>query len=212
MNATHTPAQPALAGAALWITGTVAHRDGDVLYVSVEHEGRAREARRAFGCLVTPEVGDVVCVLCDERGQHHVTTVLHRPDASEATLGVPGRLAIEAPAGLTVRTGQGIELHAERLDGHVTEARWWSRLVQITGKELLVRTGLARLASEVAELMTQRVQINAERSYRHVTEAEHVRAGVLDMKAEQVVHIRARHTIVTAQQLTKLDGSQVHVG
>lgn len=212
MNATHTPAESTLAAPARWLTGTVAHCDGEALYVSVEHEGRAREARRAFGCLVTPVIGDLVCVLCDERGQHHVTAVLHRADAADATLNVPGRLAIEAPAGLAVHARQGIELRADKLEAHVTEARWWSRLVQFTGKELLVRTGLARVATDVAELMTKRVQLNAERSYRNVTEAEHVRAGVLDVKAEHVVHIRARNTIVTAQQLTKLDGSQVHVG
>jgi hypothetical protein len=138
--------------------------------------------------------------------------VLHRPVEAEATLSVPGRMVIEAPAGLAVRAGQGIELQADVLDGRVGEVRWWSRLMQLTGKELLVRTGLARLACSVADLVTQRSQVQAERSYRTIAATEHVRTRVLDVQAEQVVHLRARHTLVTAQQLTKLDGAQVHVG
>lgn len=214
MNPTSTsvPPRAPTAAEARWLTGTVAHCDADTCYVSLEREGRACEARRAFGCLVAPAVGDLVAVLCDEHGQHHVIAVLHRPVEAEATLSMPGRMVIEAPAGLAVRAGQGIELQADVLDGRVGEVRWWSRLMQLTGKELLVRTGLARLACSVADLVTQRSQVQAERSYRTIAATEHVRTRVLDVQAEQVVHLRARHTLVTAQQLTKLDGAQVHVG
>jgi hypothetical protein len=208
---TKQPVQaPATGATATWATGQVVDRDGEIVYVSLRE--RVCEARRALGCVVVPEPGDLVAVLCDESHAHHVMQVLQRTGGAPLIWAAPQALTINAPGGLNLRTDATLTVQGSRLEGKVDEVRWWSRLLHFTGVELIARTRLARWVGEVTELLTQRLQVNAQRSYRTVEQAEHVRTGLLDVQARHAVHIRARHALIRAKDLAKVDGAQIHVG
>ncbi len=51
-----------------------------------------------------------------------------------------------------------------------------------------------------------------DRAYRFVEEMEHVRAGSIDYAARENVRFHGRNALVTAQQLVKMDGEQIHMG
>src|SRR5690625_425841 len=90
-----TPFRPATAGQRL--RRAVIQDVGETGYL-LDHD-RSREARRAFGCLVQPEVGDVVLVDDDPSGVSYVLSVLERPEPRSATLSVPGDMHLVAPTG-----------------------------------------------------------------------------------------------------------------
>ncbi len=197
-------------GTATWATGQVVDRDGELVYVSLRE--RVCEARRALGCAVVPEPGDLVAVLCDESRAHHVIQVLQRAGGAPLIWAAAQALTISAPDGLNLHTDAVLTVQGSRLEGKVDEVRWWSRLLHFTGVEFIARTRLTRWVGEVTELLTQRLQVNAQRSYRNIEQAEHVRTGLLDVQAQHAVHIRARHALIRAKDLAKVDGAQIHVG
>jgi len=67
---------------------------------------------------------------------------------------------------------------------------------------------LGRFFDSVVERLSQRVR----RSYRKVEELEQVHAQQLDYVATKNVSVRGHNTLLTAEELVKLDGEQVHLG
>jgi hypothetical protein len=171
-----------------------------------------RRARQALSCLVTPAVGDEVCLLETPTGDCYLTQVLHRPQPAPLQVAAPHGLQLHAEGPLSFTTSDRLSLTGEELEARFQRARWLVRLLECTGVEFLLRGSIAKLFTQAAELFSSRLQVGAERSYRHIGEAEHVRAGLLDLKAEHLVHIRGRNAILTAEQLAKIDGAQIHLG
>ena len=60
----------------------------------------------------------------------------------------------------------------------------------------------------VLDRFTQRVK----RSFRTVTELDQVKAERIDYAAKQSLTMRGENAIVTAEQLVKFDGEQIHMG
>ena len=58
----------------------------------------------------------------------------------------------------------------------------------------------------------ERVTHKLKRSYRIVEEVDCVRSREMDYRATNNVSIRGKNALVTAEELVKLDGSQIHVG
>jgi hypothetical protein len=199
------------------MTGYVIDRQGDQLSIALECGEEILEARRAFSCLIQPEPGDVVCLVQTETREAYVTDIFERPaneaaNGSDASLVVPGGLEIDARRGLTFKTGGTMAIQARKLEGRVPEVDWFSRLFRVTCKELFAHVDVSRLTARVTEVLTKRAHVSAERSYRIVSEADHVRAGVIDMRGEQLVNIRAECSVLTGKKLVKVDASQVHIG
>lgn len=202
---------------ARWQTGEVIDQDGALLSVSVEGEKHIHPARRAFSCLMEPMPGDLVCLMFSETGVLYVTNILERQlsesgSRAEATLHFSGQLSLKADAGLALETGDKLKIRAKKLEGAVSEVNWVSRLAQITSKEILMVTGLARLTCKVRELFAGHFQMSADNSYRNITKTDNVRAGVYNLRADSLASIRAPCAIIKANKLAKIDSSQVHIG
>jgi hypothetical protein len=70
----------------------------------------------------------------------------------------------------------------------------------------------AKLAATVLDTSVERLTQRATRAYRFVEEFEHVRAERLDYAAKKNLSLHAENALVTAEQLVKIDGSQIHLG
>ncbi|PLY14627.1 MAG: hypothetical protein C0631_10240 [Sedimenticola sp.] len=212
------PHEDGLPGNTRWLTGLVVDIKHGVFLVRDENDYHVYEAVQAFSCLVQPEQGDVVCMLSDSSNHCYISTILERNSSDQGdncpatNIKLPGKLNIEAKDGLSLHTSHAIEMRADVLNADVSEVNWLSKLLRVTGQKLLVTTGVSRLTSKLTELLTERMQMNAERSYRNITEAEHIRAGVFDVKAEQIANIRGRCAVLSGKELVKVAASQVHIG
>ncbi|MCC6523894.1 MAG: DUF3540 domain-containing protein [Polyangiaceae bacterium] len=183
--------------------------------------GRERHAaRRAKSCLVAPDVGDRV--LCAVEGEAvFVLAVLEGAPGAATRVSAEGDLKLQATTGrLTLGATEGIDLvtgktvgvtggavHVRAKTGSVAveELGFLSRLVRAeVGK-------VALLAEHVDSTVTRIVQ-RAKRAFRFVEEVEQVRAGTLDLRAENLAAIRADNTLLTARVLAKIDAAQVHIG
>lgn len=205
-----SPSHAVLRESASMLIGRVVEVDASAVYVSCGK--RVHEAARAFSCLVAPEPGDEVSLLRVGDGCLFVTAVLVRTREAPLTLDAPRGLVVTSACDIRLEAAQSVHLQGRGLMAQFDEAHWVVRLLRATGAEFVLRSKAVRAFAHIAEVVCSRLQVAADRSYRHVAEAEHVRAGMLDVRAEHLANVRAGTLILTARELAKVDGTQVHVG
>jgi hypothetical protein len=177
-------------------------------------------AARAVGCLVEPRVGDRVLVAVVGDGSAYVISVLER-EGTRTEIVVPGDLEIKVPAGRCVLGAQGgVDLVSS---AHVGVASAEVRVNARTGTffvEHLAHVGSV-VAAKVDELKlhaaaldatVERVTERLQRAYRFVSEFDHLRAERVDYAAKKNMTLRAENAVVMAEELVKIDGSQIHLG
>lgn len=178
------------------------------------------EARRAASCLLEPALGDEVLVVHHDGGAH-VLAVLERDGEAPARLSVDGDLEIAAASGrVSVSARDGLDLltpgeavvaaGSARISAKHGEVMIGAMVYlgdQITAQVDRVKT-VARSVESTAERWVQRV----DRAYRFIARSEAVRAEYLDYQVRSAFHVKAETTVMNSAGLTKIDGSQIHLG
>ncbi len=213
------PAPAAEAPTVLQETGTIESCEAGA--AAVRTPSGLRGARRAVSCLVEPEVGDRVLAATDEEGQTWVLAVLERRAGAALRLGAEGDVAWNVPGGaFTVASRGGISLATAGVATvaaaalRVTAAEGGLHLdkVSFLGRLVEAQAETVKLVAGALDQTLERLWHRVKRSYRFVAEQDHVRAGHLDYAAQESAHLRGKNTLVTAEQLVKVDGGQVHLG
>jgi alanyl-tRNA synthetase len=198
------------------VTGT---REGGLFGVRTE-AGEYR-AKRAVSCLIEPEVGDTVALLTTEAGVCYVTAVLEREAGATGRIVVDGDLEIQLPAGqFTVAAQEGVNLLAAKevsvvagtlrvnaREGNMVIERL-SLLGSFASAELEKIKVVAGSLDQVLDRFSQRVK----RSFRKVEELDQVKAENMDYAAKSSMSFHAQNALVTAEELVKVDGEQIHFG
>ena len=178
-------------------------------------------AKRATSCLVEPVVGDDVLVASDGAAASFVLAVLERAPGAASTLSVEGDLTVRAAAGkLTFAAQNGVDLVsastvsivASALDVNAADATFAMRTVDFLSDGLRARVGKIKLAAESLDAVLERFTQRVKRSYRTVDEIDQVRAERIDHVAKKELSLHAENVLVTAEQLAKVDGEQIHIG
>lgn len=190
----------------------------DMLLVACS--GTRLTCRRAFSCLIAPEIGDCVVVSHVEPQRPHVLAILNRPHGHSARIRVDGDLLLESSGHIHMRAEQGLQLHADsdlalhgkRLALDSDEATFIARKASINCAELEGRTSALRLIGKSLESVFERVVQIAKTSFRTVETVDHLRCAHLDYAASEAARLHGKHTLLTAERLTKLDAQQIHLG
>ena len=199
--------------------GTIAGRDDDSWLVDTSR-GSCR-ATRAASCLLEPAEGDRVLCAMTATGRTWVLAVLDRDPTAAARLSAEGDLELRVRGGrLSVSSDQGIDMTTtadlqvtsqkrgvNAVEGNVVVQRL-SYLGRYLQSEVEKVKSLAGTFDAVLGRFNQRVQ----RSYRRVEEYDCVKAKQIDYVAESTLSRHGETSMMTAAELVKIDGSQVHVG
>jgi hypothetical protein len=191
---------------------------GDALELSTSTG--AVVARRAASCLLVPEVGDRVLVAMETRGDAYVLAVLDRRDEGKATLEISGdvvmraseRLSIAASQGVDVVGGTAVRIAARSVEVTSFQTRLASHALEVVGEAVGAELGRVKLLAKSVDGMMERLSQRVKRSFRFVEETEQVKARHLSYSAEEVAHFRGETTVVSASDLVKVNGEQIHVG
>ncbi|MEZ4374684.1 MAG: DUF3540 domain-containing protein [Polyangiaceae bacterium] len=174
-------------------------------------------ARRALSCLVEPQPGDSVLV-ATQQGRTYVLAVLERSTTQPVELSVENDLVLRSSCGAVEVSGRRFaveagetELRSARFrlitataDVFTQSLSWLGQVAELDVKKL-------RTVAEVAESVVDRVSQTFGRVYRRIEDFEHVRAKRIDQRAE-LLNLRGKNAMLTAEQLVKLDADQVHLG
>jgi len=178
------------------------------------------EARRAASCLLEPELGDEVLVVHHERGTH-VLSVLERDEEAPAKLTTEGDLHISAASGrISVNARDGVDVVTP---GETVIASGTARVsaakadvvlgaLAFVGDHLTAHVDRIKTVAQSVETVSDRLVQRLQRAYRFIARSETVRTEYMDIEARAAFHVKSEATVVHSAGLTKLDGSQIHLG
>ena len=200
--------------------GTVIKVDGSALRVSVgDFEC---EARRAKSCLVAPSQGDEVLVSFGRGNRCFVLALLEeREPSGKTTVEVEGDLELRAPNGkATVRAARGIgltsgdelSLTARALSVTALEGTVFVQKLAYLGSRLKAEVEGMKVLGSVCDSVFDRVSQRVKRSFRTVTDIDQVKAKKIDYAAETTMALRGENAVVHAEELMKVDASQIQLG
>jgi hypothetical protein len=201
-------------------SGSITNRKGDEL--TVELGSGVVVAKRAFSCLVEPLEGDRVLVAVEASGRAYVLAVLERTrEAAKTTLRVDGDLEIRTPMGsCSIAAQDGVRIaspgEVSLTSGDLTVNTLRGKVVMeklaFVGQWVQGEIGKLRVLAESVDSVVTRVSERVTRSYRTVDEIDQVKAGQIDYTAKEQIRMHAKNTIVTSDNLVKVDGDQIHFG
>ncbi|SNS90529.1 Protein of unknown function [Pseudomonas delhiensis] len=210
INVEHAAAMPAPSLGLLQGSVVDCLADGSFM---VQAQGRGWHCQRSASCLLAPEEGDSVLLALAER-RYWMLAVLERARAqTPSRLSVAGDLSICAPGGaLRLDAGQRLAMAAPAfaLEADTGECR--VQALRYSGDELSAWVGAARWVGGTCETLWRTLSQVSQSLFRQVGGVEHVRAGHLDYQADDSLRLHARNTLITSQDLAKLDAQQIHVG
>ncbi len=171
--------------------------------LTVETENRGWHCLRAASCVIAPQVGDKVLITGVD-SQMWLLAVLERANPLTAELSVPGDLHIRSQGELSL-SSEALRITAGEGDCHISEMTY-------SGNKLSAWLSVSRIVGQRAESVWQTVTQISHNLLRTTRNTEQVRAGQLDMKAEDYARLHAQNTIITAKAITKVDSEQIHMG
>lgn len=172
----------------------------------VRTEGGDYRARQAASCLLVPELSDRVLVCVGPR-DCFILAILERRAAARARLEFAGDLEICVRQGsFRVNAQHGLSLAASQ------EVSVAAKGVRICAGEANVVLRRIRIFADSCESIVTRLLQRLRISQRVVEELDQVRAGQIDIVAEQELRLRSQNTLVQAAALVKVDGGQIHLG
>ncbi len=178
-------------------------------------------ARRALSCLVEPVQGDRVLVAGDLDDEVFVIAVLERCDPSAIKLTADrdlsfvvrdGRFSVAAANGMDLLSEKEMTLSASELTLRAPTSHFFLDHLSYLGRQLFAHLEVTKLLGGVFDAILERASQKVKRSYRVVEEIDHVRSEEIDYRATKGMSLRGKNTLVTAEQLVKLDGDQIHLG
>lgn len=200
--------------------GTVIEVSGAALTVRVGDYEYA--ARRAKSCLVAPAAGDDVLVAFGRGNRCFVLALLEESEpAGKTTLEVEGDLELAAPNGkATVRAARGIgltsgdelSLAARALSVTALEGTVFVQKLAYLGSRLKAEVEGMKVIGSVCDSVFERVSQRVQRSFRTVTDIDQVKAKKIDYAAETTMALRGENAVVHAEELVKVDASQIQLG
>jgi hypothetical protein len=188
---------------------------------AVHCDGRIWHARRAASCLLAPAVGDAVLISGPDRERVYLIAVIEQADPSRHRIEVDGDLTLATRSGaiafdsaqdLHLKSAAALRLESETLALRADQAECVVDGMRYTGREVTATVGKTRLIGKVYEAVVDRLVQMSRNVFRTTDEVEHVRAGNLDYQAEQSARVHARYTMVTGDDLVKVDAKQIHMG
>jgi hypothetical protein len=199
--------------------GAVLRLEGSCILVATT-SGTYR-AKRAVSCLVAPEPGDRVLVAALEDGTVYVLAILEREDGQVTTISVEGDLTLRLPSGrfdvaaqegMNLISGKDMAIVTGGLDVSAVRGGFAVEHLSFLGTFLQANIEKAKLFAGSLDSRLDRLSQRVKRSYRFVDEIDQVRAEQIDYAAKKSLSLHARNALVTAEELVKLDGEQIHVG
>ena len=177
-------------------------------------------ARRAVSCLVDPALDDLVLLSTAGNGRSWLLAVLERDDGSvvlsaegDMTLRQKrGRVAIAAQDGVSIASGKDVSVVSGSVDINAVDGNVVFQKLSYLGRVVRSEVEKVKTIASTFDSVLERFSQRVKRSYRVVEEIDQTRAERIDMTAKKNMSLRGHNTLMTAEQLVKVDGEQIHLG
>lgn len=211
IQATYTPAAPGFIQARVMDAGEDICRLGS--------PSGAFTARRAASCLLQPGAGDTV-LAADVEGSLWILAVLVRGD-SPAVLPLPadstvkvagGSLKLAVPEELMLAAGRQLSAVAPEVSVQAAQASFALGALQLAAGLVEATVDRVKTLAGFLDTVAERVRLKAVSSHREVEDLEHLQAGQLYYSIKNVLNMRGKHAVMSAESEVRVDGERIHLG
>lgn len=192
---------------------------GDSQYLAAFANGEVRTARKADGCLLLPEQGDLVLAARPERGCCWIVTVLQKQGpAREIVLGSGASLRAEGGAlrmrgrSLELAAGEQASLTAADLTMGARRGRAIFEAFNFLSEDAHARLGRAKILARSLQSSVGRLVQRLGNCFRRVRSMDQTIAGSLSCSVEGRLSHRCRHAAIHAEQRVSINGESIDVG
>ncbi len=181
-------------------------------------------AKRAKSCLVAPSPGDEVLLSFGRGGDCFVLAVLEGSEQAtnpvtklevdgdlEIHVGA-GKLDVKAARGVSFSSGAELNLVGKSLSVSALQGTIFVEQLEHLGSRFKAEVEAMRIVGTVCDSFFERVSQRAQRSFRTIEDIDQLRANKVDYAAESTMALRAKHAVVHAEEICKIDASQVQLG
>jgi hypothetical protein len=177
-------------------------------------------ARCATSCLVTPAVADRVWLASLGEEGTYVMAVLDRPGTQplqlllgrDAVIRTEGKLQVSARDGMAFRTPEEFSIDARGLTVKASTARLFLQVASVFGRAFTAAVSSVSVAGNRMESYFERLTQTTQTTVRNVEGADLLSCGTADYRAAHLMRMHGENVIVTADELVKSDGKQIHFG
>lgn len=203
-------------------TATVIASDGDPWFeVGLDDGQGSLRCRRVASCLLLPAPGDTVLITSTRQGESFVIAVVAQADPRQATLAVDGDLTLVSRSGgirarsagpMALESDTSIAMQAPEWRTQARQAHCEIGEMDYQGARVRFNVLVSRFVGRACEVVLERLNLLTRSSFRLTEEVEQVRAGQLDIQAEQTLRLHSNNTLLTSKGLVKVDAEQIHMG
>lgn len=179
------------------------------------------QARRAVSCLIEPVIDDRVLIAGDPDEDLFVIAVFERNDTAplkivadrDLSIGVKeGRFSITADKGVRVASATEISLVSTELSVKTVKGNVFFERMTYLGRQLVAEIEGVKLLGRLFDAVFERISHTSRWSHREVEEIDQVRSSQIDYRASKNMALRGKNALITADELVKVDGDQIHLG
>lgn len=184
-------------------------------------QGDIYKAKQAISCLIQPTLSDRTLIETQINGESYITTILERSGNVTPQIKIEGGLQLKVEGGsLQLVSEQGIELTtlksicmtSEQFDLRADEGNIYLARLSYLGQYLMTQVEKINVLGGVMNCVIDRITQKLKSSHRIVDGMEYVRSRHMDYQASHTMQLHGKNTLLTAEELVKLDGDQIHLG
>lgn len=177
-------------------------------------------AKRAYSCLIEPEIEDTVIISMTPEDECYVTAILDRGRARPAMLSFEddvairtngGNMRLEARSGVQIACPQSISLCSHEFEVAALEGDVSINRLSFVGELFQSNVGIIKIFARAIDLIVERFVSKANRSYRYVDGHEQIKAGSYECSAQNNLRFRGKVSQFSAEEDVIIDGKHVHL-
>jgi len=162
-------------------------------------------ARRAAGCLVQPEPGDLVLAACTAGLDPLIIAVLVRATTAPATLSVPEAEGLTLSAPVLALRAPSLEVEAETGRFTITDSHVFGRAAHVV-------LDTAETLYTTLQQYAEKLVVKAAHALRIVDGVDSTIAATVLIQAKQAYVVQATQIVTSASEDVRLDGERISMG
>lgn len=174
----------------------------------------------AASCLVEPDLGDTVLVCHGGPRASYILAVLARATPAQATINLPGGVALQTDQGQLRIQAEQLDLHARhkvsvvgpQVELQGVHAQVHFQHMDASASHVQARWGVVNALAQSMTTTVGRLVQKARDSFRWTENLEDTRAGRVRMQVTERFHLKSKHTTMLAQEQVKIDGKKIDLG
>lgn len=169
-------------------------------------------ARRAPGCLLAPEEGDVALLYSRPGGGYMILSILERREDAPAQVSVSGDLQLSCGGSLHLQGGQRIDLTAGVVQTTAADCAINAHNLQVHAQKADAVVGRFSFWAQTLDCAIRFIQQKLGRSFRSVETTDETQAAQIHLKAEGLYQVESQYTVMVSDKVTRIDGEQIQMG